>query len=307
MHSANCTAYPTKRVISLCISGVGNKIFSLVGGLYWAEKLGYDFNFFWEPDSECMCLYDELFQTMTQNYLPYNTLHNFKIEDIVVAGGTTKSSFVASILDEWNRHKSTPRKLKKLCLINSNKWLDTYDISKQLDLVKQHNILIYHDSKLPSYIPENTILELLAKFKFTQNITDTSNAFIKANNINKDTKGIMIRKHVGVDRADLLDIDEDYYLNIVKDTPSTQYFIMSDFYDIEQKFLQLSNVVCYPKRSYVSWSNNLQCWWRDRESVVDALISLIILSHTDIVKTISNSTFMDLCFLLSKLNRYEKQ
>jgi hypothetical protein len=297
-----------KVVISLCISGLANRIDSLLGGLYWSQQLGYDFKFVWEPDAECMCTYDELFTSYNSANITYSSLEKlYKEEDYkIFCGIVDKVNFIKSITTEWRRYESTPRKLKFLSSLQNDRWYSSKNIDQNCSDLQRENVIIYHNPETPSYLTDEVIIGLLKTFKLNKHVIEKAESFIISNSIDNNTKGILLRKHFGVDRSKLFDIDEASLKNTIINDTTTKYYLMSDSALCESNFKELSNIFIYPKRSYVFWDKEFGHWHRDKESVIDALIGLLILSKTNIQSPVTNdemfySSFLNLGYLYSNL------
>ena len=126
----------------------------------------------------------------------------------------------------------------------------------------------------------------------------------------KEFLGIQIRKtDFGANGA-----DDNNLFALVSQCPQKQFFVCSDDAAVEQRFGALPNVVTHPKRAYVEkvvdggWNTptadhsgrvyacNVN---RNAVSVEDAVVDLLVLSRSQIVRT-SNSTFLNTALLLKQ-------
>ena len=123
-----------------------------------------------------------------------------------------------------------------------------------------------------------------------------------------DLLGVQIRKtDFGSNGA-----DDDNLYDLVSGCPHKRFFVCSDDKAVEARFAALTNVVIHAKTAHVEklveghWTTptadhsgrvypcNVN---RSAQSVIDAVVDLLILSHSQIVKT-SNSTFLNTALLL---------
>ena len=114
--------------------------------------------------------------------------------------------------------------------------------------------------------------------------------------------------------------DDNNLYELIRDTEHKKFFVCSDDKDVEQRFGALPNVAIYAKRAHVEklveqgdWNSvtsdhsgrayacNVN---RSALSVIDAVVDLLILSHSQPLHT-SNSTFLQTALLLKNaLNRH---
>ena len=154
---------------------------------------------------------------------------------------------------------------------------------------------------IPGFFSENQIVSVFGEICFASTCVGKAENFLKKNQLN-DFYGVQIRKtDFGSNGAD----DEGLF-GLLKGASSKVFFVCSDDKLVEERFSDLSNVVVYEKDSYVEKLNpgdwmdvvtdfsgrqyrgNIN---RSAQSVKDALVDLLILSRSQIVKT-SNSTFL---------------
>jgi hypothetical protein len=109
--------------------------------------------------------------------------------------------------------------------------------------------------------------------------------------------------------------DDDNLYTLVTNCPQKQFFVCSDDKEVERRFGNLPNVAIYPKRAHVEklvegdWNSTISDHSgrvyacnvnRSETSVEDALVDLLILSRSQIVRT-SNSTFLNTALLLKQV------
>lgn len=132
-------------------------------------------------------------------------------------------------------------------------------------------------------------------------IIDTALKFINTNCISTKVIGCHIRM------TDIYSMYSSQITNklnnivhIIKTTPSQKYFICSDDEQTERELSKYENVLIYPKKEYSQKKNKNASWKRNcdrsKQSIIDALIDLAILSCCDLDKnthTHPQSSFLD--------------
>jgi len=130
---------------------------------------------------------------------------------------------------------------------------------------------------------------------------DTSNKFIEENDIDEFTIGV----HLRATDFDVVVPKFDREYRWIQDQPDNKFFVLSDDKTTEKKFNRLQNVVVREKDHYVEKANQNSSWCdnveRTKESVIDSLIDLTILSKTNIIIN-SPSSFLKTSLLLKKIN-----
>jgi len=297
-----------KTVVSLCISGLANRIDSILGGLYLSQLFNCDFKFVWEPDAECMCEYSDIFDSYTTRNITYQELEGmfYKQNHSTFCGMIDRKNFLISINEEWRRYNSVPRKKKFLMRLPETHWFAAATLDKNINDIRDKNLIIYHNALVPDYIPYTQLTSLLLSLKIKKYICAEATQFITRNNININTTGILLRKHFGVDVCSLFDVNESYYVNLIDSNKDKNFYLMSDLKICEDLFNNKTNVCIYPKRSYVYWDTKYAHWRRDKNSIIDAFIGLLILSKTNIITPSTNnkgfrSSFSELSHLYQKI------
>jgi len=269
-----------RKTIIFCDGGLGNRLNSLLGGLFIAEQTKSTPIICWPENNWCRCSFEDLF-----------------ITDIKIINNNINDIFESNI--------------DNIFLIHENQ--TKFDLNKQYnhtlesihDILNKNEDIIYYHNILPSYINISFVLDKLKNLKIKTKILDQVQAFIKENNINKDTHGILFRKTDYSSNPNISLNDNEIY-NHIKSDLNLKYYICSDDKDTEDKFNELENVFVYPKTSYVKkfkegeWNdlitdnegrlNNFNVD-RPRQSVIEAFIGLLILSQTNIIVDIP-STFL---------------
>jgi hypothetical protein len=270
-----------KTVFVVCLGGLGNRLYSLIGGLYWAQKYNCSFNIVWSPSDECDVGYTDLFSTHTDSVISLSRLKHilFKSTDLTVAGFLQQK-------------KALQNDIFLRCIKDRNILNNIRDPDH---LQSFNGSLIYNNIGLPLYIGEHTAVGLLNCFKINNDIVERVTTFIKQNNITENDTGFIVRK---TDAGSIVNTEKIF--NYIKDNTSTRFYITSDSKEVEIKFNKNKNVLCYPKLHYVVFNKNKEILYRSKQSVIEAFISLLIASKTHIIDITSNKSSFTKIALLYK-------
>ncbi len=263
------------RILIECRGGLGNRLGSLVSGLEVSKQCGLVPYINWTKHNTCDCAFEDLFET------------NIEVFSIL-KHDLNRYSVVS--------HQSTPN-------IPHNK--------RTLSNIRQSaKPIFYEHDEIPKYLEPlltiRNLLRVLPKKEIRTNVKD----FVQEHNIDDSVKGLHIRK------TDLNLVNEDSWLPVVKENPNQKFFVCSDSKTAEEKFAKFPNVITKSKTSYVekyiddTWKTsftdadgnparyNVN---RSRDSVIQALEDLLILSHTTIERTSRKSSFLRFAFFYKSL------
>jgi hypothetical protein len=171
--------------------------------------------------------------------------------------------------------------------------------------------VFFFSSLLCPWIDRNLLRPIVRQLNFQQRILDTANAVINDHCADQEFFGIHLRC---TDHAKIINFDD--YLNKVANAPNSKFFICSDNVEVENKFMQYPNVFKYDKTSYVE--KLVEGGWdtvitdstganfpynvnRSSESVVQAMVDLVILSRSTLIETDFRSTFLQTAKLLQEM------
>lgn len=279
-----------KTVVAYCTSGLGNRIITIIGAFYWSVRLGYDFKIIWPTNNECMCNYEDIFQLhQTKNIcISEKDLYESK-QNCIVIGFTYQKDRVNKKINDL-KDIITSEVFDAFSQLYDPDSLDNIDLSK-------YDLLIYNSIKIPHYVSFKDVTTIINIFKINASIREKVISFNKQKNINYGTtNGILIRKTDG----DLIfkRKPESYYKKLIEDNQHKMFFITSDDELTEKEFKNYNNVICYPKFEYVIFDKN--GLYRSRQSVIEAFISMLILSRTNILdKDVSMSSFLKMAIYYS--------
>ena len=177
---------------------------------------------------------------------------------------------------------------------------DLFDSTLQIKEEEQNLKIKYAKQyQIPEGFNITRTVNHLLKLKPKREIIDKVSGFVNQYNIDSNVIGLHIRK---TDSSEGVDIN--FWINTILSNPSKRYFVCSDSEAEENKFKCFPNVIVHPKQEYAIkrwrrrpwiYSNNKgKNVLRSKESVIEALHDLLILSHTNIQDTNKYSTFLQL-------------
>lgn len=269
-----------------CDGGFGNRFNGMVAGLLVAHATGLSPIIVWPRNNWCGAGYEELMGTPAvvmerelASYVPEKDQFQFLMTEDHLGMGVAFQS--------------------PLQMPSAQFMLDYLSASDK--------DVYFHTPLIPSFLDASLVHEQVRGLEFNVALVARAQAFMGASGLT-DYFGIHIRKtDFGSNGSD----DANLY-QLVHDVSHKRFFVCSDDKDVEQRFGALPNVVIYPKRAYVeklvdgNWNTptadhsgrvyacNVN---RNALSVEDALIDLLVLSHSQIVST-SNSTFRNTALLM---------
>jgi hypothetical protein len=283
-----------RKTIIFCDGGLGNRLNSLLGGLFVADKTNSTPVICWPENNWCGCGFEDLY-----------------ITDIEIIKDDINKIFEDNINNIFLIHENQTK-------FHLNKQYN-HSLESLNKIVNEDKNIVYYHSTLPSYIDINFVLDKLKSLNIQTKIINKTKKFIEKNNINKDTHGILFRKTDYSSNPDISLNDNEIY-NHIKSDLDLKYYICSDDKNTEDIFNELENVFVYPKTSYVEkfkeggWndfiidnegrSNNFNVN-RPKQSVIEAFIGLLVLSQTNIIVNVP-STFLDFAKYYSYINFLEQ-
>ena len=282
----------TKTLNIYCDGGFGNRFNALVVGLLIAEVGNFKPVIFWPSTNWCRSLFKNIFKNNYDAFDQDLTYFKNNHEDYAFVMHTNSENLSGEI-----RHPDSFNSIQEV--------IDYYNQSNKQKFV-------YNNSTLPCYCFSDHFRKIIGNLKFTDIITNKTSEFIKT--INSEFTGIHLRN------TDFHDNDRskfDQIELIVKTNPDINYFICSDDKELEKRFTQNNNAFAYSKTKYVEKLTD-DGEWRDTvvddegkeysfnversdESVIDAMVDLLILSKSTIIQT-SESSFLKTALLIQESN-----
>jgi hypothetical protein len=269
-----------------CDGGFGNRFNGLIAGHLFAEAAGLEPLVVWPVNNWCGAAYSKLIANQTQ-----------VVERELLSYAQEKERYQFFMTED---HLQTGVPFLSPLAIES--------LQDALRFLAQDNKdVFFHTPLIPSYLNTEAVHHAVQELRFDPELVERGNEFMAANKLD-DFFGIHIRKtDFGRNGS-----DDNGLFDLVQSVPSKVFFVCSDDKEVEMRFGALPNVVVYPKRAYVEklvqgdwntatadhsgrvYSCNVN---RGAESVEDAIVDLLLLSHSQIVST-SNSTFRNTALLV---------
>ena len=271
-----------------CDGGFGNRLNGLVSGLLFAGIAGLKPVIVWPCNNWCGARFDEIFENADiqvierelATYVPEKgSFHFFMTEDHLGMGVSNLSPLVVSTLPEVIQYLQS----------------DGRDV-------------FYHSPLIPSYLEAAWVSAQIRLLKIRAEIERRAIQFMEKAGLRDPFYGLQIRKtDFGAGGA-----DDNALFDLVEKAADKRFFVCSDNKEVESRFRRLPNVAIYEKQAYVEklvagdWTAlaadhsgrvypcNVN---RSAQSVIDAVVDLLVLSHSQVVKT-SNSTFLNAALLL---------
>tara|TARA_E500000331_G_scaffold6989_1_gene6823 strand:+ start:1176 stop:2090 length:915 start_codon:yes stop_codon:yes gene_type:complete len=299
----------TKTLYIHCDGGFGNRFNSLVAGLQIAKVGEFDPVILWPSTNWCRSSFSSIFKN------EYNVIE----QDLsYFADNPQDYSFI------MHGHFSIPRSIRVVHpggFSSIQHVVDFYNQSEKDKFVYNHDAIPPSAGWVEVRNPETKVLEqygcteeimeVVRELEFSDQITNTAEVFLQHH---EEFSGIHLRN---TDFFDPHKPNFDELEQTVKDNPDIQYFICSDDQELEERFTQHDNAFAYPKYKYVEKLAD-EGEWRDHiegpdgeeysfniersdESVIDAMVDLLILSRSTIILT-SESTFLKTALLMQYSN-----
>lgn len=275
----------------LCDGGIGNRMNSLIAGLILAKNLNKNPIIYWPLNNWCECPFDDLFDT-----------------DLEVSQENINEVFCKN-LNSYFMVISNPT------VYQSIKYLEFSNNSIEFLKTCNENF-VYMNNKLPDMFLKADCYKILSNLSIKKEILDKANKFILENNINNQVVAVHIRL---TDNTKQVNVDQVF--DQISQNKQIRYFVCSDDQDTEIKFSQLSNVVIHNKNNFVeklvdgSWNETITDKEgrtfnfnvnRPKDSIIEALIDVLILSKCNLSNKQAKSTFYQLAKLYSGVRLKEQ-
>jgi hypothetical protein len=264
----------------LCDGGLGNRLNALIGGLILSETLHARTKVFWPQNNWCGCSFGDLFAG-SLDVSNQGIRHVFSLDP--------NSAYLI-------HENQINAPLRTVINPTQEGWAQLRTMAT--------DVVYYHNS-IPGWITRDQILKVLQSLPIQSAIAATASDYCKENRIGANTWGIQFRK---TDYAShpAFSLDSDDLYKYIKADRRSRYYVSSDDLETEAYFSTLDNVRVYPKTSSVGkfqlgeWNDriiddqgresnfNVN---RPRQSVIEAFVSLLILSQTALAFE-SPSTFL---------------
>ncbi|HZE91737.1 MAG TPA: hypothetical protein VE029_08565 [Rhizobacter sp.] len=277
-----------RRLVIYCDGGFGNRFNALVSGLIVAKTLDLSPQIVWPVNNWCGASFGELFE----NELP--------VVDRELATYTAER--------ERYQYFIVEDRLGLAKAWTSPLHMQTWDEVRAFTSAS-HDDVFYYTALIPNFIDLAARKEQVHALKLRGDITQRALGFLREASLQPGTYfGVQIRKtDFGGNGA-----DDNNLFELLGKASNKRFFVCSDDKTVEERFKTLPNVSIYSKTAHVeklvqgSWNEvtsdqsgrlyacNVN---RSGQSVLDAVVDLLILSYSQVVQT-SNSTFLQTALLM---------
>lgn len=275
-----------RKILIYCDGGFGNRYNAMLSGLAIAEVAKLEPVIVWPTNNWCGACYEDIFENP-----------RVVINKELVSFVAEKERF-HHLMEEDHLRMNVP-------YISPRGVTDLNTILEYLG--KSDKDVFYYVALIPPCIDMALIRKYLLANPFHQTIRERAAAFIRENKLS-DFFGIQIRKtDFGANGTD----DQNIF-DLIERCSDKLFFVCSDDKDVEKRFASLANVRIYEKQAHVEklvdgdWNNlTPDCSGRvyacnvnrGALSVIEAIVDLLILSKSRVVKT-SGSTFMTAALMI---------
>lgn len=273
-------------LLTYCDGGFGNRLNALLTGTILAEASGLPLQVVWPVNNWCGARFNEIFAS------------EFSVLERELASFVPEKGLYQYLMTEDH--------LKQEVFFQSPLAAPSLEVLVA-DIQGDSKPVFLYTPLIPSCIPIDRVLAAVRRLLFCPELIGEAENFVQDRGL-VDFYGLQIRKtDFGQNGA-----DDDHLFNLVESSPTSRFFVCSDDRAVEERFAALPNVSINPKTAYVEkrnpgdWMDPTEDYSgrvyhgninRSAQSVRDAIVDLLILSRSQIVKT-SNSTFLASAMLL---------
>ena len=258
----------------LCDGGLGNRLSGLVGGLILARQHNLIPVIAWPENNWCGAGFHDLFDNTSWIVTNHNVFQVFEHNlDCIFIIHENQTNFK---LDRCHGH--SPDSIQQA--------------------VTQSGDLVYYHNKIPAYFTQDQIVQELNELLINSHVANCVQEFCQAHSIDNTVAGLHLRK------TENFNLNEESLYEQALTNVAQRYFVCSDNQATQERFSQLPNVCARAKTNYVEklipgdWyesttdTDGRQTKYninRNRQSVVEAFVDMLILSRTWIRPTVKSS------------------
>jgi hypothetical protein len=282
----------TPHLMIFCDGGIGNRINALVSGLALAGHFNLDYRIYWPENNWCQAGFFDIFQ----NEHPVSQL------SIKGLRGTLSSAVVLL-------HDEIAADSLGVSFQSAYEYESPDDFYSRCMHVGDR--IFFYPALIPSWIPGNDVTTELKKLRFTDHIQQQVTKFVRQN-LGRPFHGLHLR------RTDLnVGLSDQEVMSLVRRHPDELFFVCSDDPHSEALACAHPNVRARAKTSHVTRKYEDEEWlskslddddrsyfgniFRGKDSVIEGVIDLLILSHSEIVGY-SGSTFQKIARTLGEVS-----
>lgn len=280
------------KVFIYCDGGFGNRFNSLISGLFLAKVCNREPLIIWPQTRWAEANFIDIFQTSLTEYTDFDSAIFFQEYDPIN-------------LVHWNPWGAN---------VEQHNCMGIYMGIDQFLRDRQNRNIMFYTSIICPWVDIHGLKPIFDEIPFQKYLLDEAKEFISTNYGSDEFYGLHVRR---TDHA--YQLDEDAFINQMKSDVSNLYFVCSDDAEAENKFRAASsNIKTYAKKSYVElldpnggWNTMTRDEYghqfpfnvkRSRQSVIEAMVDLLILSRSNVINTDHRSTFLQTALLLKKYN-----
>jgi hypothetical protein len=273
------------RIINWCSGGLGNRLKPLASCAVIAKETGRKLGVMWQPTMRCQTHFHDLFKNDIEEF------DNESIKQLDSVHIYTERPYIS--------HDANLNNLNGLLTLSGRYDVSSLSETSNIRSNRLNNIITYSNDYLAGYdhVACNNYLKELIPVDY---VKDEVESFCRTHSIDKSFIGVHAR---GTDFEAGGNQLQTYLTHMA--SFNGKFFVCSDSLEYEQAIRSTfgDRVIFRQKRSYVykenpgsSWTNNVQT---PKESVLESLIDLYILSKTNLQIYNKNSTFAHLALALS--------
>jgi hypothetical protein len=300
--------------IIFAINGFGNRYNAILNGVIFANKHNLNFKICWDPCNESEVEFNDVLEKSSHETITHAQFFTI----------AKQPEFKIYLLRDTEYRQLTYDDRVFTCLRRTWMWKHFSMLLEKkvefisIDQINKINNGIFLSSSIKNLNYDSNVHQVMSQFPIKKYITETAKKFIKEKNIDKTVEGLMIRKtdaflytyrnamaYIGeicIPQDSIRDSDENYYFSYVNENPHRRFFVMSDDINVVNMFKNLPNVIVCDIQPAIIFDKKTNNLYRDKQSVINGLINLIILTRTNINTQTTNSTFLNVAKLYQHIN-----
>lgn len=278
------------KVFIYCDGGFGNRFNSLISGLFLAKACNREPLIIWPETRWTEASFTDIFDSTIQEYKEFDSSTFFNEHDPVN-------------IVHWNPWGAEVEQHNCMGIyMGIDQFLNSYS----------NRTVMFYTSVICPWVDIYGLQSILDQVPFQPYLKQAAQDFIQTNFNNSEFFGLHVRR---TDHA--YQINEDEFVDEINANPNQMYFVCSDDPQAELKFKNsCSNVRTYNKTSYVELYNPEGGWntltrdetghqfpfnvKRSKQSVIEAMVDLLILSASTVINRDHRSTFLQTATLLKR-------
>lgn len=271
--------------IAFCDGGLSNRLNSLIFCLILKEKYGHAWEIGWPKNNWCGAAFGKLFESeliVREEPLDYYRSQEYDYTPVL----------------HENQCDFTPERI----IFQSS----LFDYTGYETILNTHANVLYCHNLLPGFVGPDDWALGLRQLGINCQVRILAENFCRDHHIDGSVLGLHIRK------TDFWEeVDDQGLFKLVVNNPN-RFFVCSDDPDVNRRFSELPNCAVFEKQHFprkLLDDGNWNTWTTDAEgrrfpfnitrpedSIIEALVDLLILSRTTLVST-SRSTFLNMAII----------